>query len=68
MHTILHQVFKLERKPFKQRPDRIIAFGIKHTGKVTTSSISKREQWTLEQYRTSRQLAPLLLDPNICTM
>jgi hypothetical protein len=68
MHTILHQLFKLERKPFKQLLDKIIAFGVKHTGKVTTSFDSKRKCWTLEQYWTSRQLATLLLDSNICTM
>jgi CRISPR/Cas system-associated endonuclease/helicase Cas3 len=68
MHTILHQVFKLERKTFKQLLDKVIAFGVKHGGKVTTSFVFKREQWTLEQYQTSRQLATLLLHPNICTM
>jgi hypothetical protein len=68
MHTILHQIFKLERKPFKQLLDKIIAFGVKHTGKVTTSFVSKREQWTLEQYQTLRQLATILLDLNIYTM
>jgi len=48
MHTILHQVFKLERKRFKQLHDRIIASGVKHVGKVTTSYVFKREQWTSE--------------------
>lgn len=68
MHTILHQLFKFERKCFKQLLNKIIAFGVKHIGKVITSSVLKKEQWTLEQYRTSRQLAIVLLGPNICTM